>query len=147
MKLTSILIVILFSSHAFTQTNVISLKSHSGDMAEIEKETDNFGMPMMDIKIDTVLRYKEKCLIEIKTIDGRHGIRDTICDHPYLEGTGSNYKQIKQRYPNGVVFIGFNKSPKIERIDQSTRFNGTNVIGRLLILSLVLFVFSPTFKK
>lgn len=147
MKLTSILIALAFISHSYAQTNVISLKSHSGDLALVNSENDNYGMPMMEITIDTVKLYKENCLIEIKTIDGMEGVSDTICDHPYLKGNGSNYNQIKQRYPSGVVFQGFKRSPRINRIDQSTRFNGFSLIGRILILSLLVFVFTPIAKK
>ena len=139
--------MIRFIGHSYAQTNVISLKSHSGDLSMLQEEADNFGLPDMDITIDTVVLLNSNCLIEIKTMNGYQHYSDTICDHPYLKGLGSNYKQIKQHYPKGVVFQGFRKTPKIDKTDEPVRINGTDLIGRMLIFSLLLFVFVPVSKK
>lgn len=147
MKLTSILFVIAFIGHSYAQTNVISLKSHSGDLSMLQEEADNFGLPDMDITIDTVVLFNSNCLIEIKTMNGSNHYCDTICDHPYLKGLGTNYKQIKQHYPRGVVFIGFKNTPTIDDASEPVRINGTDLVGRMLILSLLLFVFIPVSKK
>ena len=106
MKLVSLLLTATLTAFAFGQTNIISNRSHSGDLAELHLEKDDFGMPAMTI--DSIIYNGENCIIEVSSYGYQgSGMRDTVCDHPYFVKHGYNLKAIKQMYPARTKFIGF----------------------------------------
>ena len=137
--------LLIFSSSA--QTNIIRAKSHSAKIHGPAIESDNYGIPSPMIRIDSVILYKENCLIEVSVVDEMARYRDTICDHPYLQGMGTELNEIKKHYGKNTKFEGFKQSPKLERIDQSNRFNGTSILATICISIALFFGVSPSFKK
>lgn len=147
MKIISTITIVVLAFSLSAQTNVIRTKSHSGKPNGSLTEPDNFGIPAPSIRIDSVILYKENCLIEVSIVDGLHKYRDTICDHPYLQGMGTELKEIQKHYNKNTKFEGFKQSPKLERIDQSSRFNGTYLLGGICVTIALLFGISPITKR
>lgn len=145
MKLLLSTSALLFAFALSAQTNIIQTRSHSGDIAESLVEPDNYGMPMIEIEIDSVILLNSNCLIEVKTYDGMHRQRDTICDHPYLKGTEKDLNDIKKLYPSSTKFEGF-KSRKRANNDQSMFFNGPGILGGIMMLLIGLFVGIPRIR-
>ncbi|MCH2231511.1 MAG: hypothetical protein MK105_14325 [Crocinitomicaceae bacterium] len=81
MKLVTFILLIIWTSNLISQTNIISNKSHSGNLAEVNLEKDNFGMPA--IEIDSIIYHGNNCIIEVSThVYKGSSIKDTVCDHP-----------------------------------------------------------------
>lgn len=101
--------------HFNAQTNVISLKSHSGDLADIHQETDNFGeiyIPPSDV--DTVFFISDGVVVESKRqLDFPENQRyyDTIRSSFY---TKTLTYSLKRHYSKNTVFVGFETEEAIE---------------------------------
>ena len=143
MKLLLTFLSLSFALTTLAQTNIIQSRSHSGDLADAHTEPDNYGMPMMEIEIDSVILLTNTCLIEVKTYDGNYTQRDTICDHPYLtRGLDTKLNDIKKLYPQNTKFKGFKKSERVNN-DHSMFFNGPGILGGLLLLFVGAFIGIP----
>ncbi len=98
----------IMTSALFAQTNIISNRSHAGDLAEVHLEKDNFGMPA--IEIDSIIYDGGNCIIEVRSYGYQSSLmRDTVCDHPYFVKNGYNLKVIRKMYPSSTVFVGFDE--------------------------------------
>ncbi len=143
MKTISTLLFTLISLISVAQTNIIRAKSHSSSMDVAMSENDNFGLPNYTIRIDSVILLNDKCLIEVSVVDDQMRYRDTICNHPYLQGMGTNLDQIKKHYGPNTKFEGFKESKLPKKIDQSNRFNNsTTLIGICFLIALLFWHFS-----
>ena len=142
---TLVLSMIVFASSA--QTNIIRAKSHSSKIHGPAIESDNYGIPSPMIRIDSVILLTDNCLIEVSVVDDMARYRDTICDHPYLQGRGVELNEIKKHYSKNTKFEGFKQSPKLETIDQSSRFNGTSILTAICISIALFFGAVPAIKK
>lgn len=147
MKIISTLAIFILAFSLTAQTNVIRTKSHSGKIQGPIHEPDNFGLPSPMIRIDSVILLTDNCLIEVSSVDHLHRYRDTICDHPYLQGMGTELKEIKKHYSKDTKFEGFKQSPTLERIDQSSRFNGTFILGSICLFVALFFGLGPISKQ
>jgi len=151
MKVISLFALLLFTSVSYGQTAVISNKSHAGDIAEINKESDNFG-EMADIpNYDTVMLIDGNCIVEIGTRWGSMKFQDTICEHWAFEQQGYTLKAAQNRYGSSTEFIGFEDSD--DNNDQDRFFGGgvnhnsTFGLFGLVLLSFIAYLITPVFKK
>lgn len=140
MKFLLLSFVVLLTLNVISQTNVISTRSHSGDLAMTLSEDDNFGLPPMETYYDTVILLNDNCLIEVKTMsyfdraNPEYRLRDTICDHPYLKGSGKELNEIKQKYPKGTTFIGFKRKQSNISNEQSYFFHGSGAVASIVLV-------------
>lgn len=138
MKHLLIILSLYLTPSAFTQTNIISLKSHAGDLTQIAYETDNFGGPEIIIRpinfsVDTVVFVKNGCLIQIYEA----GFKDTV----YSEEIGKVLTpRITNNYPENTVFIGF-KTPKKQEEYKNHFFNDMKRNGFPILLMILLGIF------
>ena len=108
------------------QTNIISLKSHAGDIAQIDKETDNFGEPPWKMGVDSVLFVKKGVIVEC----GFGYRRDTIQSDLY---DGHLTDRIKDYYAPNCVFVGFKESKNENHKDKKdSKQNGVSWIVALI---------------
>lgn len=90
----------------FGQTKIIALKSHSGNSAFLENETDgNFGIS--PVRLDSVVKIGPNCIVEI---DNRGG-RDTVFEHPSFLNSKITLEELKKQYPR-IKFVGFEEDWK-----------------------------------
>lgn len=147
MKLVSIFTLIIWASTSIGQTNIISNKSHSGNLAEVNLEKDNFGMPA--IVIDSIIYDGENCIIEVSTY-GYQGssMKDTVCNHPYFVKHGYNLNAIKEMYPSRTVFVGFEEMEMAPPSPNGWPIqNGTSWLIGLISCSILGFTFLTKEKK
>tara|TARA_R110002072_G_scaffold282761_3_gene445974 strand:- start:50870 stop:51361 length:492 start_codon:yes stop_codon:yes gene_type:complete len=142
MKTITLTIILLVVSTTYAQTNVISNKSHSGDLAELYLESDDFGEVYMPPSVDTVILYSSTCIIEVKRSvyfiedSGPQNYHDTICNHNFLPINKTEYVQFKNNYANGTTFIGFDKVKKSNKI-RVNNFNQNGIswfFGSIILL-------------
>jgi len=146
MKTSITLLALIISAFTIGQTNVISLKSHSGNLKDIAFEKGNFGeMRMPRFYVDSVIYLKPGLFIESKHSnelfypDGqiKNRYRDTISD-PSI--THVLTFSLKQRYSSSVVFVGFQEQqmnmakPHFEGMKR----NGLGILAIFVELLLVL---------
>lgn len=107
------LIIFLFLgvlSNAFSQTELIAYKSHSGDMDKFDDAgCENLGIP--PLRIDTIVILNDSTIIEISSRhwSGRPGfcVKDTVVNHPMYQKS-SDYKKLKGTYyDTSIVFINY----------------------------------------
>lgn len=138
MKLT--LLIVLFPVIAFAQTNIISNRSHHGDIAEAHLEADNFGLPAP--MIDSIIYLGGTCIVEATSQMGSSLYYDTVCDHRLFLEHDFDIKEIKKHYPGHVKFVGFENYPKQkdQKVKTNKRGLRLNQTSKALIL-LILFLF------
>jgi len=150
MRSFSFITFLLLSIISYGQTAVISNKSHAGDLAQINKEPDNFGEMAPRPVYDTIMLVGEDCVVEIGTRWGNSRFHDTICNHWSLEQRGYTLKSAMQFYGSNPQFIGFKDS---DSNDQDYWHNGgsnqNNLIGFfvLILLSFGAYLITPILKK
>lgn len=145
MKNKILAILVLISTTCMAQTNVISNKSHSGDLSEIKYEKDNFGIP--GPSVDSVIYLSDSCLILVfLEWGGRYTYHDTVCEQYYAEHI-NNPKELKNMFGNNVKLVGFKKGNKIKNSNQTIQQNGINWFFGALILSFLLYVSFPYLIK
>ncbi len=135
----SLLLTTLFISGFYvnSQTDVIAIKSHSGDYAEIEFENSNFGLDE-SMLIDSVIYLGNDCYVEVRNAYGNFQSRDTICDNPYFKEHGYSLESAQQTYRSRTVLVGFKNSKKL--INNSEKWQKSNkvywLVGLLFLLSI-----------
>lgn len=107
MKQLIILPFIFVTALVFGQTNVIALKSHAGELDNLTKEKDNFGLP--NEVIDTFYYVGNDCVLQVSHYFEDHYNRTTICDHYLFIENKFELDKIRPMYNDNVVFIGFEK--------------------------------------
>jgi len=140
-------IALLTSISVKAQTNVIANKSHSGDLANLESESANFGLDE-SMLIDSVIYIGSECIIEIRNAWGNFQSRDTICDNPYFKEHGYSYESAEKMYRGNTVLVGFKKSAKtIDNSKNWQKSNGVVWLFGLVILSSLIYVVAPRKNK
>jgi hypothetical protein len=147
MKKLLLQLTLIIGFYSTAQTDVIALKSHSGNPSEINQENSNFGLDE-SMFIDSVIYIGEDCYIEVRNAWGNFQSRDTICDNTYFKEHGYSYESASKMYRNNTVLVGFKKPNKIS--DNSKNWNRKNsttwFVALLLSISLFYVVF-PIGKK
>ena len=150
MKLLTLTIAILISAFLTAQTNIISNKSHSGDLALLNQEVDDFGERYIPPNTDSVILINPTCIIEVKqTWNGQDIYHDTIRNHFYLPVNKTELESFKKQYPQSTKFIGFDKAlDSIQPRPRSEHFrhNGVPIFFGVVILLIVLYSFLPLFR-
>ncbi len=148
MKTITLALALALNSLVFGQTNIISLKSHAGQVSDLALEKDNFGeMSMPRFYVDSVIFVKPGVLVESKHSndfiyydqDGQKQaqIYDTILD-PSITNTLTY--SLRQQYGSNVVFVGFKKD-KVNQVNpyfDGMKKNGANTF--LMFVELLLFI-------
>lgn len=132
MKTILTLLLLVLSAPIMAQTNIISLKSHAGDIAQIDKETDNFGEPPWKMGVDSVIFVKKGVIVECG-----YGLRrDTIRSKMY---DGYLTDRIQDYYAPNCEYVGFKKSKNANHaIETDSNQNGVSwSVGLILILLLL----------
>jgi hypothetical protein len=170
MKIFTTLAIITVSITSIAQTGIISRRSHSGNMVNINAEPDNFGGIVEDFfflgknNVDTVILDGE-CLIEIGRPmlildEVQQQTFDTVCNDESLRQYGYSIEAVRSNYRPNVVFIGFEEE-KDEPVDTSQPkdgggsywsnggpfHNGTSGFLGLIFLSLLAYTITPILKK
>lgn len=143
MKTIITLLLLVVSAPMMAQTNIISLKSHAGDIAQIDKETDNFGEPPWKMGVDSVLFVKKGVIVEC----GFGFRRDTIQSDLY---DGHLTDRIKDYYAPNCVFVGFKESKNENHKDKKdSKQNGVTWIVALISILFLLNIrkFKSHFKS
>ena len=137
MKTILLPILLLLGYSSIAQTDVIALKSHSGDFSEIELENSNFGLDE-SMLIDSVIYIGGDCYVEVRNAYGNFQSRDTICDNPYFKEHGYSYESAEKTYRSRTVLIGFKKPMKL--VNNSEKWQKNNkvywLVGLLFLLSI-----------
>lgn len=150
MRSISLFTFLLLSIVSYSQTAVISNKSHSGKITEVLKEVDNFGEMAPRTIYDTIMLVNENCIIEIGTKWGSQRFHDTVCDHWAFENKGYTLNAATQYYGMRPIFIGFKV---LDSNDQdywnNGRSNQNSLIGLfgLIMLSYLAYLITPVLKK
>lgn len=145
MKKTTLIIALFMSIGTFAQTDVISVKSHSGNLAKIKLEKDNFGMPSP--RVDSVIYLSEECLIQVMDYYSGDTYHDTVCRDNWRTPHISDLKELKKHYASNVIFVGFKEADKLRRSNNSNRQNGINWFFGLIIISFMAYVSFPLNRK
>lgn len=143
MKTILLPFLLFIGIYSTAQTDVIALKSHAGNLSEIDQEKSNFGLDE-SMLIDSVIYIGNDCYIEIRNAWGNFQSRDTICDNPYFKEHGYTHESAVKAYRGNTVLIGF-KKPKTS-LNQSNnwkRTNGTFWFVGILLLTSVIYVIKP----
>jgi len=139
-----LLFALLISTATFGQTNIISNRSHSGDLTSLTNETDDFGVIYVP-PIDTVILMNSTTIITVKSHWDGTSIHDTISNHFGLPKNKLEFTQFKLNYQKTTIFIGF-KDLKSVHGTQVNHFRQNQIpyfIG-LLFLSILLYTFIPS---
>lgn len=159
MKTFLSLSLIIFCLNCLAQTSIIAHKSHSGSLNTLSFEgDDHLGLPSFEL--DSVIRINDSTLVEISHAGGfRFGQKDTVVNHPYFTEYLKNYnlEELKERYPQGITFVGFEKpeEPKEtrrkkrkrkkaqkEKIDPADPVIGKNGLPTALVIILLVMSLS-----
>lgn len=132
MKTILTLLLLVLSAPMMAQTNIISLKSHAGDIAQIDKETDNFGEPPWKMGVDSVIFVKKGVIVECGYGMRRDTVRSKIYDG-YLTDRMRDY------YAPNCVFVGFKESKNANHaIETDSNQNGVSWIIALILILIML---------
>ena len=153
MKTISLLTILLLSTLSFTQTSIISLKSHGGDIENLLTEPDNFGWFEPAPVVEKVTLISEVCIVVKSESYNGDVVEDTICDDPYLSENNYSLESAMAKYGKNAKYKGFKKPD--DQDDRSENFwlngspfqNGTNGLFALIILSYLFYLVIPIFKK
>ena len=139
----------------FAQTSVIRLKSHHGEIKDLELSEDKFGIPPPQQWIDTIERISETCVIHYvrEQIWGDEDLiryRDTVCNYSSYREVNYDPKKIQELYSNKVTLIGFDKDrSRIESKNnpfyrKSNRNSGPFwLLLPMLFIGLGVYIFQP----
>ena len=149
---TLLFIFSLISVHfLMSQTKMIALKSHSGDVSSTEKYVDDeFGNPRIEfnLRIDSIIRISDSTVVQVSNMG-----RDTICHNPYLNDTTVSIQTLKYMYSPDIKFIGFEKNEKEEeevKTKQKTIINRNEIhwfIGLVLIFGCTFTYFQTQYYR
>lgn len=152
MKTLILLFSLIIGLNLMAQTNIISLKSHSGDLAQLKDETDNFGeLYIPPMPVDTVKFIKNGVLVESRSNSFAMEIRDLqgniISNREYdtirdASITKTLSTSLKSNYSNETVFIGFEKEPT-----PNPHFNGMKKNGISWLFGIALVLILLNFKN
>lgn len=135
MKTLAIFLLCSIGFYGNTQTNVISLKSHSGSIENLSHEVDNFGLPSKII--DSFIYIGQCCVIEVShRWEGEMPMRLKVCDHYVFIQNDFNVSKLKKIYPENVVFVGFEKY-RAEKKKQKRKKNSGSSGVRWLNIGLM----------
>ena len=103
-------LVLLFSITAFSQTELIAFKSHSGNMNYFKLSGfDNLGEPPM--YIDSIIKLNDSTIVEYLS----WGLNDTIVNHPVCNMPQASLDSLKGTYYNySMRFINFEPIPEFK---------------------------------
>lgn len=98
-----IVLILLFSVSAFSQTELIAYKSHSGNMAHFKLTGyDNLGEP--PIFIDSIIKLNDTTIVEYLSWGGN----DTVQNHPVCKMSQASLDSLKGSYYDySIRFINF----------------------------------------
>lgn len=136
---TSLLTLLLLSSIAFGQTNIIANQSHHGNLDEAHLETDNFGLPAP--MIDSIIYLGGTCIVEATSQMGSSIYYDTVCDHSLFLEHDFNLNEIREHYPRHIKFIGFENYQKLKDKKVKSRKNRRRLNGIPAVILLILSLF------
>lgn len=153
MKTISLITILFLSTLSFAQTSPISLRSHSGDISNLLTEPDNFGWFEPAPVVEKVTLISETCVvIKSETYNG-DVIEDTLCDDPYLTENNYSLESATAKYGESAKYKGFKKSDDVDDGSQNFWLNGspfqnsTSGFFALIILSYLLYLLTPVFRK
>lgn len=143
----TLLLILFFPVLCFGQTNIISNRSHHGELAEAHLETDNFGLPAP--MIDSIIYIGGTCIVEATSQMGATIYYDTVCDHSLFLEHDFDLKEIKKHYSTRVKFIGFENYPKQkdQKVKTNRRGLRLNQVSTALILLLVFLFIGKQIEK
>lgn len=169
MRLTALTIsFILITCSTFAQTSVLQTKSRGGELADVNRTNDNFGLdpsqePGYNVKkiklkpFEMVQLIDDHCYVHYKTNKDSSTDRDTICNSRYFEKNGYTKEAATKRFGSDVVISGFpEKAPDTNNseddgahfwINGSPFENRATGIVALIFLSLALYTFRPLLNK
>jgi len=152
MKTLIAFFILSISFNLSAQTNVISLKSHSGDIVQLHHEKDNFGeMWIPPMPVDTVKFIRNGMLVECRPNSFAMEIRDLqgniISNREYdtirdVSITQTLTSTLRNNYPESTVFVGFEMEPV-----KNTHFNGMKHNGISWLFGIVLLLLLLNFKN
>lgn len=139
MKKIFCLLGICMSTLSFSQTSVIAVKSHSGNLDEIPNSTDHFGMVPSVPTYDTLIKLYGTCVVQIGSNNYSGRFRDTVCDHWYYKQHNFTVKKIQEFHGQDIVLINFPEdNTKDTRNDspysRSIRRNSSELLFIMLVL-------------
>jgi len=130
-----------------SQTDVIALKSHSGDLANIHQETSSFGLNDITF-VDSVIYIGGDCIVEVKSIWDNSRIHDTICNNLHFKEHGYALREIKKYYPGRTVFVGFKtESGEVGGFKNKEKQNRIPIFVGLILLSFLGYMFVPALGR
>lgn len=135
---TQILFLFFFMSYlSFGQTSVISIKSRSGDLAEIPDSPDKYGAVAPRRVYDTLIKIEGNCVVQI----GHGGwaearFQDTVCEHWYYEQNNYDPEKINEYHGSDVVLIGFDERSEIDMRYRPFRRKSNKLSMKWLIILL-----------
>ncbi len=129
------------------QTDVIAVKSHSGDLSDIQQETANFGLNDITF-IDSVIYIGGDCIVEVKSVWDNSRVHDTICNNLHFKEHGYALREVKKYYPGRTVFVGFKKeSGEVGGFKNREKQNKVPFFVGMVLLSFFAYIFVPVLRR
>lgn len=160
---------LFISSITFSQTAIISNKSHSGDVSKVTSEPDNFGERMpegmnyntapLHFRIEEmVFRIDAHCYSYYHLNKDSLLQIDTLCNERFFEKNGYTKEAFESHYGQEIQIYGFptqEEEKKNDRPLNDSNFwingnpfqNGTTGFFGFIILTYLLYLIPPVFKK
>lgn len=133
-------LTIMCVEFGFSQTKIISHKSHSGEMSTFSSaSTGNFGLGerMFQYHVDTVIKVNDTFAIEVRTYSHMGDKERLELVHPAFFSIP--LKKLKEMHPT-TVFVGFEKEKKSKKKENGYFiFDGPVDNTGLYILSILCF--------
>ena len=138
-----LLFTLLTTTISIGQTNIISNRSHSGNLSNIENEKDDFGA-IYTPPTDTVILLNSTTIIVVQSNWDGTSIHDTISNHFGLPKNKLELNRFKMNYQSTTKFIGFEDLKAIHG-SQINYFkqNKVSLFVGLLFLSAMLYTLLP----
>ena len=134
-------------SGVHSQTDVIALKSHSGDLTNLHQETSSFGLNDITF-VDSVIYIGGDCIVEVKSIWNNSRIHDTICNNSYFKEHGYALREVKKYYSESTVFVGFKtESGEAGAFKNREKQNRIPIFVGLVLLSFFGYMFFPALRR
>lgn len=171
MKYTSLFSFLFVTFFGFSQTSVISVKSHAGSAKEIAFAHDKFGelpyplnqpklMPPennsfereLDFRnLEVIIKIDAHCVDRIFKNDHGDPIHDTVCGYWYYEEHNYNPRSLREFHGEKIILIGFDgPGPRTgmhpNRMGRSTRSSSEILFITLVLIALGSFIALPRLK-